>query len=449
MPQKLLQQNSNNRVVIVGGGWAGLSAAVELTRHKIPVIVLESAKQLGGRARSVQLDSLHVDNGQHMLLGAYEATLELLRHIGVNESEVFERQPLSLQWLRPNGNPVSLKTPKLPAPLHLAWALLNAKGLSFRDRLSALNFCRVLQKTNFTIEKDCNVEFLLKEHRQSAVLIKSIWEPLCIGALNTQIHEASAQLFLRTLGDSFNHSRKDSDILLTRKNLGDILPQPATDYIETHHGSVRLGQRVTGINIINDAISGVTLSEQQIPSDYVILASPSTITNNLIENTASLQRVSSQLKSIQHRPICTVYLQYPENIKLEGRLRGSLNTTSQWIFDRGLYGQNGLMSVVISGEGEHMNWDNNKLCDVIENELANHFPHWPKPSGKYVIREKRATFAATVDINQHRPNTHTPIKGLWLAGDYTNSGLPGTLEGAVRSGLQCAQQIIKQQRSNS
>ena len=449
MTKKLPQQNSDNRVVIVGGGWAGLATAIELTRHKIPVIVLESAKQLGGRARSVHINELDVDNGQHMLLGAYEATLDLLRYIGVNESDVFERQPLSLQWLRPNGNPVLLSTPKLPAPLHLVWALLNAKGLAFRDRLSALNFCRALQKTNFTIEKDCNVEFLLKENHQSSELIKSIWEPLCLGALNTQIHEASSQLFLRTLGESFNHSRKDSDILLTRKNLGAIFPQPASDYVETHKGSVRLGQRVTEINISNDTVNGVTLSEQQIASDYVVLATPSTITNKLIEDIDSLQHVSSQLKTIQHRPICTVYLQYPENTKLDGWLRGSLDTTSQWIFDRGLYGQNGLMSVVISGEGEHMNWDNNKLCDVIEKELATYFPHWPEPSSKHVIREKRATFAATVDINQHRPSTQTPVNGLWLAGDYTNNGLPGTLEGAVRSGLQCAQQIIKTQRKNN
>ena len=449
MTKKQSQENANNRVVIVGGGWAGLSAAIELGRHDIPVILLESAKQLGGRARSVQIDSLDVDNGQHMLLGAYESTLDLLRRIGVNEIDVFERQPLSLQWLRPNGTPVSLRTPGLPAPLHLVWALLNAKGLNFRDRLSALKFCRFLQKTNFTLNTDCNVELLLKENHQSSELIKAIWEPLCLGALNTQIHEASAQLFVRTLGESFNHSRKDSDILLTRKNLGSIFPEPASDYIETHQGSIRLGQRVTKINISNNKVTGVNLLEQKIDSRFVVLATPSTITNNLIEDTDSLLDISSHLKTIQHRPICTVYLQYPENTEIDGWLRGSLDTTSQWIFDRRLYGQNGLISVVISGEGEHMNWDNNELSDVVEKELANHFPHWPKPSSKNVIREKRATFASTVDVNQYRPNTQTPVNGLWLAGDYTHNGLPGTLEGAVRSGLQCAQQIINKQRINS
>jgi squalene-associated FAD-dependent desaturase len=448
MPKKQSQEKLDNSVIIVGGGWAGLAAAIELGRHKVPVIVLESAKQLGGRARSVHINKLHIDNGQHMLLGAYESTLNCLHQIGVNESDVFERQPLSLQWLRPNGNPVSLNALKLPAPLHLAWALFRAKGLSLNDRLSALKFCYCLQKINFTVEIDCDVESLLKKYHQSSEVIKAIWEPLCLGALNTQIHEASAQIFLRTLGDSFSNSRKDSDILLTKKDLGSIFPEPASDYIETHRGSVRLGERVTELNISNGAVTGVQLSEQQIKSRYIVLATPSIITNTLIEDNPDLQHVSSQLQSIRHRPICTVYLQYPENTKLDGYLRGSLDTTSQWIFDRRLYKQNGLMSVVISGEGEHMNWNNEKLCDVISEELATHFPDWPKATNCHVIREKRATFAATVGINKFRPETQSSVNGLWLAGDYTNNGLPGTLEGAIRSGLQCAQQIIIKQRSN-
>jgi predicted NAD/FAD-binding protein len=305
MQKNQSREKVDNRVIIVGGGWAGLATAIELGKHKIPVIVLESAKQLGGRARSVHLDKLHIDNGQHMLLGAYESTLNCLRCIGVKEDDVFKRLPLTLRWLRPNGNPVSLNTLKLPAPLHLAWALFRAKGLSLSDRLSALNFCRHLQKINFTLEIDRSVESLLKNYNQSSEIIKAIWEPLCLGALNTQIHEASAQIFLRTLGDSFSHSQNDSDILLTKKDLGSIFPEPASDYIETHHGSVRLGQRVTELNIHNGSVTGVQLSEQQIKSHYVVLATPSIITNTLIEDNPALEYVSSQLQSIRHRPICT------------------------------------------------------------------------------------------------------------------------------------------------
>lgn len=441
--------NNDNTVVIVGGGWSGLAAAVELSRQRIPVILLESAKQLGGRARSVHIEDLRVDNGQHMLLGAYESTLGLLKIIGVKENSVLKRQPLSFQWLNKYKRPISLSTPRLPAPLHLAWALLTTRGLSIQDRLLAINFSHKLRKSNFRLADDISVEAMLKENNQSEAVTSVIWEPICLGALNTQISEASAQVFLRTLSDSFNHTRSDSDLLLTRKDLGAIFPEPALDYIESHLGSVRLGQRVIDLDITGDRISGVSMNEGKITSQYVILATPGTVTKKLIEKHSQLKDISENLQQIEYRPICTVYLQYPSHVKLGRWLHGFLDSTTQWVFDRRLYGQKGLISAVISSDGEHMNWDNDKLCDVVRKELANFFPRWPKPLTCHVIREKRATFASTVNINQYRPDIKTPVKGLCLAGDYTNNGLPATLEGAVRSGIQSAQQIIQQQKASS
>jgi len=429
-------------VIVIGGGWAGIAATVELARHDIPVILLESAKQLGGRARSVNIDDLHVDNGQHMMLGAYESTLDLLRKIGVNESDVLQRKPLSLQWYRPGKKPVSLNTPNLPAPFHLAWALLTLKGLSLRDRLSALRFARQLEKTGFTIDNDCSVADFLAKHQQSPALIHALWEPLCIGALNTHLHEASAQIFLRTLGDSFKHARSDSDLLLTRTNLGSVLPKPAADYIETHKGSVRLGQRVNTLCVENGSITGVTIDNVSIAATEVILATPHTTAQRLLSPHALLQKTCEQITRLQDRPICTVYLQFDKTVRLDHGLRGSLGTISQWIFDRSLYGQHGLMAVVISGDGEHQHWDNQKLCAQVAAEIATQYPQWPAPQAQQVIREKRATFASTVNVNQYRPDTETAVQGLWLAGDYTNTRLPATLEGAVRSGRYSAQQII-------
>ncbi len=429
-------------VVVIGGGWAGIAAAVELARHDIPVILLESAKQLGGRARSVNIEELHVDNGQHMLLGAYESTLDLLRKIDVNESDVLQRKPLSLQWYRPEKKSVSLNTPRLPAPFHLAWALLTLKGLSLKDRLSALRFARRLEKIKFVIDNDCSVADFLAKHQQSPALIHALWEPLCIGALNTHLHEASAQIFLRTLGDSFNHARSDSDLLLTRTNLGSVLPKPAADYIERHKGSVRLGQRVSTLRIENGNITGVALDNASIATTEVILATPHTTTQRLLSPHTVLQETCEQMTQLQDRPICTVYLQFDKTVRLGRWLRGSLGTVSQWIFDRGLYGQHGLMAVVISGDGEHLQWDNQKLCAQVAAEIATQYPQWPASQSQQVIREKRATFASTVNVNQYRPNAETAVQGLWLAGDYTNTHLPATLEGAVRSGRYSAQQII-------
>ncbi len=429
-------------VIIVGGGWAGIAAAVELARYNIPVILLEAAKQLGGRARSVNINELHVDNGQHMLLGAYESTLDLLRKIGVNEDDVFQRKPLSLQWYHPEKKPIALNTPNLPAPFHLAWALLTLKGMSLRDRFSALRFARQLEKTNFTIDNDCSVADFLAKHRQSSALIHSLWEPLCIGALNTHLHEASAQVFLRTLGDSFSHTRSDSDLLLTRVNLGSILPKPATDYIETRKGNVRLGQSVNALCIENGNITGVTINNTSIAASEVILATSHTAALRLLSPHDLLQETCKKMAQLQDRPICTVYLQFDKTIQLGRWLYGSLGTISQWIFDRGIYGQHGLMAVVISGDGEHLQWNNQTLCAQVTAEIAAQYPQWPAPQSQRVIREKRATFACTVNVNQHRPTAKTTVQGLWLAGDYTNTHLPATLEGAVRSGRYSAQRII-------
>lgn len=437
-------------MIVVGGGWAGIAAAVELARHDIPLILLESAKQLGGRARSVQLDDKHLDNGQHLLLGAYESVLTLLRHIGVREADVLQRMSLSLYWHRPNAKAVTFNTPRLPAPLHLLWALLSAKGLDLRERLAALRFCRALQASHFSLEQDCSVQALLQRHRQPPAVVQTLWEPLCLGALNTHLHEASAQIFVRTLGDSFRHARRDSDLLLTRKNLGAILPQPAMDFIELHHGHVRLGQRVTELQVSanegGQRIEAITIGEHTLPARQVILATPANITLGLTQRHDALQDISHRLQDLDTRPICTVYLQYPSHVRLGRWMHGSVNSLSQWVFDRGLYGQHGLMAVVISGEGAHMAWDNDTLCDAVEEELAAQFPRWPAPLSRHVIREKRATFASTVNINRVRPAAKTPVSGLWLAGDYTDTRLPATLEGAVRSGVRCAQQVIRSLR---
>lgn len=430
-------------VIVVGGGWAGLAAAVELARCSIPVTLLESAKQLGGRARSVQLDELHVDNGQHLMLGAYESVLDLLRIIGVREEDAVQRQALNLHYQWRGAKPVSVVTANLPAPFHLALGLLQSKGLTLRERLAALRFSLAMKKRDFTLAEDCSVADLLKVYKQPARTISAIWEPLCVGALNTHLHEASALLFLRTLRDSFHYARRDSDLLLTKLDLSAMLPRPAMDYIETHGGNIQLGQRVNQLQLRDSSIYALELDSGSVAADEVILAAPASTAQRLLEPHDACRDVVQQLAGLQHRPICTVYLQYPEFVQLEPPMQGSLGTLTQWIFDRRLYGQAGLMAVVISGDGEHMQLDNEALCLKVEEELAGHFPTWPKPLSSHCIREKRATFAALVDVQQHRPSMKTPIKGLWLAGDYTDTGLPATLEGAVRSGIACARDVVE------
>ncbi|MGD8566862.1 MAG: hydroxysqualene dehydroxylase HpnE [Gammaproteobacteria bacterium] len=451
-------------VIVAGGGWAGLTTAVELVRHDIPVVLLESAKQLGGRARRVlfednikdktdttasrhsDTDKISIDNGQHLLIGAYDSTLSMLRTIGVAEESVLLRYKLALNMRRREGRNVRITAGWLPAPLHIAWGLLFASGFSLQDRLKALRFCRAMQKTDFSIATDMSCLALFRQHGQSDNVIKTLWEPLCVAALNTPIATASAVVFLRTLREAFNHGRADSDLLFTRVDLGNLYPDHAMDYIEKHGGNVRLGQRVVDVLVDKKqsrGVRGVKVQDKEIQCDHLVLATPHFVTRKLLAPHGRLTELTEKLSNFENQPITTVYLQYPEHISTNSPMLGLVDTVGQWIFDRRIYGQPGLMAIVISSDGPHTHMDNNELCEIIERELADVFPRWPKAQYRMVIREKRATFNCVPDCNNYRPGNKTPLRGLWLAGDYTDTKLPPTLEGAVRSGKRCARAIIK------
>lgn len=434
--------NNSLPVVIAGGGWAGLAAAVELSAAGIPVLVLESARQLGGRARGVRFGKLPVDNGQHLLIGAYHETLRLLALIGQREEDVLLRLPLQLH-VRGPSSAIDLKTSShLPAPLHLGWGLLSARGLPLRDRWRAMAMSLQLRLNDFSLETDCTVAELLEHHQQSAQLIEQLWEPLCLAALNTSTAQASAEVFLRVLHDSFSHSRRDSDLLIPRHDLGILFPAAAFDFIEQHGGLVHLNQRVSSLMVENDRIAGVSVDDQPIPAREVIVATSPRVSSRLLAHHPALLQHALQIEQLSHEPIVTVYLRYPGECRLELPMEGMSGTVAQWLFDRRVCGQEGVIGAVISGSGPHMELDNQTLSKQIAAELAARHRSWPAPTESLVIREKRATFRCDVGINTRRPGNATALDGLWLAGDYTDTGYPATLEGAVRSGVQCANEII-------
>ena len=427
--------------IVIGAGWAGLATAMSLGHGGIPVKLFESARQIGGRARRVPFDNQTIDNGQHLLIGAYHETLAMMQTAGVNIADVLLRQPLQLISRHPNGNTVALQAPPLPAPLHLLWSLMTARGLSTRERWRATQLGLKLKLGRLKLAHDITVSELLRQQQQPALLCTALWHPLCLAIMNTHPDEASAEVFLRVLTDAFLHQRQDSDLLFARTDLSSIFPDPAVNYIEQQGGQVHLGQRVTGLEINNRQLTGIWCDDQLHPAEHAVLAIPPHAGIPLLQPHAELTSVINQLQRIEYEPICTVYLQYPESVRLPLPMLGLLDTVGQWAFDRRFCGQAGLIAVVISAHGPHMDWSKQELIDVIKAELARLFPDWPPPCSGQVIREKRATFACRVNINQYRPANRTSVDGLWLAGDFTPTGYPATLEGAIRSGVQCAQQI--------
>ncbi len=427
-------------VIVIGAGWAGLAAAVTLASKGRKVIVYEAAKQVGGRARSVPFKDIMVDNGQHLMIGAYQQCIKILKLVGQCPYAVTKRTPLFLSVQDETGNQTEIKAPKLPAPLHLLYALITAKELSLSDRIAAIRFGLFAKKHNYEFSQDISVEQLFMQSRQTESIIKQLWEPLCLSTLNTPVKTASANVFMRVFEDAFTHHYYDADLLLPIIDLSNTFPNAAVQYIRNKGGEVHLQARLENIHIENNKIQSVDIKNnkqnQNIQTSSLIMAVAPQNLAKLLPATQELNSLLDKVNSFSYQPIVTVYLQYPQDTQLSHAMQGLSGTISQWVFDRGLLcKQHGLLSVVISCEGSHMQMDEDTLIQAVKKEVELLFEKTPKLEKAFVIREKRATFASEVNSNSARPENTTPVKGLFLAGDYTNTGYPATLEGAVRSGL--------------
>jgi hydroxysqualene dehydroxylase len=432
---------------VIGGGYAGMAAAVALADCGIAVTVFESAKQLGGRARGVWHNDTHLDNGQHLLLGCYRQTLHMIEKVGGNIEQDFMRLPLQLDL---HGE-FSLIAPRLPAPLHLIVALLSAQGLSFAERLNAARFMLTMRRMKFTLPSlsaspnpltpavegnDITVAELLAQHDQDYALVQKLWEPLCIAALNTPVRKASAQVLLNVLRDALNQSRDYSDMLLPRINFTALFPQRAADYVEQRGGKVRIACGAEALRPLEDCIE-ISTAQGTEQFGQVICAAPPVAASKLLRPIPILADTVAQIDSLEHQPIYTVYLQYPAQVTLPHPMIGLHHRYSQWLFDKGrIAGQHGLFAAVISAEGIHQELPQEELAQKVIAELREAFGIAELPQWFKVIAEKRATFCCSPNLQ--RPSQLTSLPRLLLAGDYTKGDYPATLEGAVISGLKCA-----------
>ena len=428
-------------VIVVGGGWAGLAAALAISEGGHPVMLLEGARRLGGRARAVQVGDHTVDNGQHLLLGSCTAVLEVLGRAGVEESEVFSRRPFGL-WMRNLvGERVYFRAPPLPPPLHLAAALVSCRGLSVGTRLRGLWSTHRLLATDPGSLTNRTVAWWLSESRQPAALRMWLWEPLCLAALNTPASEASASSLARLLREVLTGRRTASDLLIPRCNLESLFAEPVARRIRHLGGSVELASPVVRIEASSAGVKAVHTRRRRIACDRVVLATGPSAARTLLIS-AGDRRAAERIAGLEENPISTVYLQYPERIELGAPYVGLVGMRTQWLFDRGDTGQKGLLAGVISADSSPPDPPFSSLGEQAAEEIAALYPHWPKPTRVWTIRERRATFAATPAAEQHRQPMDTAVEGLSVIGDYTETGLPGTLEGAVRSGLACARSLL-------
>lgn len=435
------------KIGVVGAGWAGCAAAVELAGRGCHVTLFETARTPGGRARRVETDGKILDNGQHILLGAYSETLRLMTTVGIDTDLALLRLPLQMRYPENSGG-MDFIAPHLPAPLHLLVALLRAKGLQREDRLALARFSTTARWMNWQLDVDCSVTELLHRFDQTERLIKLMWRPLCIAALNTPPERASARVFLNVLRDSLGARRKASDMLIPRVDLTALFPQHAAKYVERHGGVLKCGVTVKAVHRDGTRWHIDTGAGSSEPNsfDAIVVATQAHHAAKMLGDLIAIE----SLASFEHEPITTCYLQFSSNVTLSQPFfalidNAATNEWGQFVFDRGQLDdrQAGLLAVVVSASTDAIELGHEALSNAVAAQLANAFrspelahPHWAK-----VISEKRATFSCMPNLV--RPENATCLPGLAIAGDYTACEYPATLEAAVRSGVKAAQGLCR------
>jgi len=420
-----------HRVAVVGGGWAGCAAALTLAEAGVAVTLFEASRTLGGRARAVELDGQPLDNGQHILLGAYEQTLRLIDrlHPAAAQNGLW-RLPLTLD----QPPDFSLACPPLPAPLHLLAGLLGARGLSWRDKLAAIRWAHALLGKAETPDH-LTVSQLTRS--QPEKLRNVLWHPLCVSALNTPPEKASARVFSSVIRAAFGGRTHHSDLVLPRRDLTALLPAPAAARVIELGGEVRLACRVTTLDATSDAVTLGTHDDMAAYSHAILAVAPQHLPA-LAMQVPALEPVGRAVASYQYESIATAYVQYDPDFRLPKPLFALADGPAQFVFDRGRsHGQAGLLAFVASAATDlSTDW-----LDQVEAQLRRIVHPGPARWRKRIV-EKQATYACVPKLA--RPPVHTPHPRIFLAGDYTAGPYPATLESATLSGVQSAGALLEQ-----
>lgn len=445
----MAEHSAKRRYAVIGGGWAGCAAAMELARAGHAVTVHEAARTLGGRARRVERENTVLDNGQHILLGAYTHTLRLIKLAGQDPAELILSLPLQMRYPEGAGG-MDFSAPRLPAPLHLAWALLRAKGLAGADKMALMRFTTAMRTMGWQLYNDCTVSDLLQRLDQTDRLNRLMWHPLCLAALNTPPERASARVFINVLRDSLGAKRRRaSDMLIPKTDLSSLFPDAAARYLAQHGGLVKTGSKVTALQALPD---GRWQVDDEAGFDAVIVATSSVQAASLLQGLSDtrLEQAISQMQALNPEAISTCYLQYDASLRLDLPFHALVDAPErqhwgQFVFDRGQLNskQQGLLAVVISASGYAAEQGHGPLAHAIAAQLAQVLrrPELARPLWTQLITEKRATFACAPDLL--RPGNISGVPGLLLAGDYTagddrTQDYPATIEAAVRSGVAAA-----------
>jgi zeta-carotene desaturase len=437
-------------ILIIGGGFAGLAAGVALAEAGKRVMLLEQKPHLGGRARSFKDPTTGsvVDNGQHLFMGCYHATRKFLATIGTSDRVEFQPR-LSVPFLDRDGRLTRLDCPDLPSPFHLLFGVLRSGSFTFTQKLEVLRLGGGLRGSGgpTSPRDDESVTAWMTRRGQSEGLQRNFWDLLCIAAMNEDPRIASAKVFERVVKLALFSSPEDSKLGIARVGLSECYTAAATRLIEARGGRVLLGQNVKRIRIENGTCRGVEVAETSIDAARTISSVPwQQFATILPGDMLRSEPFFGAALALKPAPIISINLWFDASVT-ELDFVGLRGTNVQWLFDKSriLGATDHCIALVLSGAHEHVSKSKEELLAIAMKELGEALPATKKAKllHSLVIKERFATFSPSPEAEPLRPTARTPVKGLYLAGDWTATGLPATIEGAVQSGYTAAKEALK------
>ncbi len=442
---------------MVGGGFAGLAAAIALQEQRHQVVLLERRGILGGRATSFRdaRSGEDVDNGTHLMLGAYRATLDLVRRAGALDL-VLMQDALRLDYLDEQGA-TALVCPPLVAPLHLLLGLLSLR-LPWRARWDAL---RLGLSVRFRAAPPGTLAEAFARSRQGRAARRLLWDPLATAILNETPERAAASLFWNVYREAFLSDHRAARLVFLRAGFGQLHERLAAYFIgrggvlrrralalalEVTEGRVRAVRYAQGAEERSAMQKGEAAREARLEADAVVLAVPWSAVPGLLPAAWRDEVPFKGLAEIESSPIVSIEM-WLDRVVVEPAMVGLRDGEVEWVFDKGrLFGRQTApqhLAFIVSAARRSLALPNATLVASAEAALRRFFPAMKEAQvlRSHVLREPGATFACTPQAEAFRPAVVTPVAGLFLAGDWTDTGLPATIEGAVRSGSAAARAL--------
>jgi squalene-associated FAD-dependent desaturase len=433
-------------VIIIGGGFAGLAAGVDLCERGHKVILLERRHHLGGRAYSFTDTKTGdtVDNGQHLFMGCYTQTIAFLKKIGCLEKLHFQ-QRTQIDFLDAENGLDTFACPALPAPLHVLAGLFKLKGLTLGDKLRTFNLSSTL-RGKAKINGALTVSDWLKKLKQSANISERFWTPMVVATLNESPEAASAKMLIKVLQEAFGGGREASAIGISSVGLSDLYTKGAKDFIEARGGEIRHLAHVNKILLQDDKAFAVELKNgEKLTADYFISAVPPNILREMLDK-EMCEKNFSYLAKLQSSAIVSINLWFDRPVT-ERKFIGLIGTEIQWLFNKDAISvtskNSNHLALIISAANQYVGLTKNQLVELALRDLHKVMPQSldAKLLHSTIVKERDATISHTVESDALRPDAKTAIAKFILAGDWTNTGLPATIESAVLSGKTAAQEI--------